>query len=165
MFIPLARGGTHFYTHPSPRAPPHTAIAPSQLFHSLSLLAGVAAIVTAINPGEYVTEVTMIVARIRNFRKQSSLANNKTRLFTLTDVYLRIAAAPVGWKFTMARCTSIVIIELIVGATILQSKLTSRPASVIIKRNVIVSSRAIDFATLSAIAKPDTSLINIYQYY
>ncbi|KYM78090.1 hypothetical protein ALC53_11558 [Atta colombica] len=41
-------------------------------------------------PGN-VTEVTMIVARIRNVRKQSSPTNNKTRLFTLTDVYLWVA--------------------------------------------------------------------------
>lgn len=35
----------------------------------------------------------MIVARIRNFRKQSSRANNKTPLFTLTDAFLRALCA------------------------------------------------------------------------
>lgn len=84
----------------SPRArnsftqPPRFLLAgvPSPVIGEPPAGAGVAAIVTAINPGEYVTEVTMIVARIRNFRKQSSPANNKTRLFTLIDVYLRVVA-------------------------------------------------------------------------
>lgn len=81
----------HSFTHARNPSRSLLAIHPHQ-----AALAGVAAIVTAIHPGEYVTEVTMIVARIRNFRKQSSRANNKTRLFTLTDVYLRDATAFVG---------------------------------------------------------------------
>lgn len=93
-----------FYTRTQPLSvpphyPPHQA-APA--------LAGVAAIVTAINPGEYVTEVTMIVARIRNFRKQSSRANNKTPLFTLTDVYLRVASSDDNsrWRLNRPRAAS-----------------------------------------------------------
>ena len=84
--------------------------------------ADVAAIVTAINPGEYVTEVTMIVARIRNVRKQSSPTNNKTRLFTLTDVYLWVATRVSQdenprWRIQrrslLSRNSLIVIIKLI----------------------------------------------------